>query len=71
MRDPMLAAFAKEMLKMSDKDIEKVSPEQEQDFKNAMVNFAKYRLVAEVVKARYCARRRAGGTKARPQRRAD
>ncbi|RJP69615.1 MAG: hypothetical protein C4532_10745 [Candidatus Abyssobacteria bacterium SURF_17] len=55
MRDPMLTAFAKEMLKMSDEDIEKVPPEQEQDFKNAMANFAKYRLVAEVAQARYCA----------------
>lgn len=55
MRDPMLTAFAKDMLKMSDEDIEKVPLEQEQDFKNAMENFAKYRLVAEVVKAKYCA----------------
>ena len=55
MRDPVLMAFAKDVLGMSDEDISKVTPEREQEFKNAMENMAKYRLVAEVVKSKYCA----------------
>jgi uncharacterized repeat protein (TIGR04076 family) len=55
MRDPVLTAFAKDMLGMSDEDIAKVSPEQEQEYKNALENMAKYRIVAEVVKSKYCA----------------
>ena len=54
MRDPMIVAFAKEMLGMSDEDIEKVQPEMEQEYKNAIENMAKYRIVAEVVKSKYC-----------------
>jgi hypothetical protein len=42
MRDPVLTAFAKDMLGMSDEDIAKVSPEQEQEYKNALENMAKY-----------------------------
>ncbi|MBI5118223.1 hypothetical protein HZA56_17235 [Candidatus Poribacteria bacterium] len=54
MKDPMLTALAKDMLQMSDEDIASVSPEREQAFKNAIENMAKYRLVAEVVKSKYC-----------------
>ncbi len=54
MRDPVIMAFAKDMLGMTDEDIEKVTPEKEQEYKNAMENLAKYRIVAEVVKAKYC-----------------
>lgn len=54
MRDPMIVAFAKDMLGMSDEDIEKVSPEKEVEYKNAIENMAKYRIVAEVVKSKYC-----------------
>jgi len=55
MRDPVLTAFAKDVLGMSDEDIAKVSAEQEQEYKNTLKNMAKYRLVAEVVKSNYCA----------------
>jgi uncharacterized repeat protein (TIGR04076 family) len=51
----MLMAFAKDMLDMSDEDIAKVSPEQEQEYKNTLQNMNAYRLVAEVVKSKYCA----------------
>ncbi len=54
MRDPVILAFAKDMLGMSEEDIAKVTPEKEQEYKNAMENMAKYRIVAEVVKAKYC-----------------
>jgi hypothetical protein len=54
MKDPMLLAFAKDMLGMSDEDVAKVTPEMEQSFKNAMENMAKYRLVAEAIKSKYC-----------------
>lgn len=43
------------MLGMSDEDIEKVTPEQQQEYKNTLENMGKYRIVAEVAKSRYCA----------------
>ena len=55
MRDPVLMAFAKDVLNMSDEDIEKINPEQEQEYVNTMKNMAAYRIVAEVVKSKYCA----------------
>ena len=55
MRDPVLTAFAKDMLGMSDEDIARVTPEQELEYKNTMENMAKYRIVAEVAKSKYCA----------------
>jgi uncharacterized repeat protein (TIGR04076 family) len=54
MKDPMLLALAKDMFGMSDEDIARVTPEQEQTYKNVMENMSKYRLVAEVVKSKYC-----------------
>ncbi len=54
MRDPMVMAFAKDMLGMTDEDIAKVTPEKEQEYKNAIENMTKYRIVAEVVKSKYC-----------------
>jgi uncharacterized repeat protein (TIGR04076 family) len=54
MKDPMLLAYAKDVLEMSDEDLAKITPEQEQEFKNAFDNMMKYRLVAEVVKSKYC-----------------
>lgn len=54
MRDPMVMAFAKDMLGMTDEDIATITPEKEQEYKNAMENMAKYRIVAEVVKSKYC-----------------
>ena len=53
-RDPMIMAFAKDMLGMSDEDVAKITPEKEQEYKNAMENMANYRIVAEVVNSKYC-----------------
>jgi uncharacterized repeat protein (TIGR04076 family) len=55
MRDPMLMAFAKDMLGMTEEDIATITPEQELEYKNTMENMAKFRIVAEVVKSKYCA----------------
>jgi uncharacterized repeat protein (TIGR04076 family) len=55
MKDPGMIAVARNVLGISDEDIEKVTPEQEQEFKNTLENMGKYQLVAEVVKSRYCA----------------
>jgi uncharacterized repeat protein (TIGR04076 family) len=55
MEDPAMRAVAKNVLGMSDEDIEKVTPEQEREYKNSIENMGKYRMVAEVVKSRYCA----------------
>ena len=54
-RDPVLMAFAKDILGMSDEDVARITPEQEQEYKNTMDNMAKYRIVAEVAKSKYCA----------------
>ncbi len=55
MKDPGMIAVAKNVLGMSDEDIEKITPEQEQGFKNSIESMGKYQLVAEVVKTKYCA----------------
>jgi hypothetical protein len=55
MKDPMLIAYAKNVLEMSDEDMAKISPEQEQEFKIGFENMMKYQLVAEVASAKYCA----------------
>lgn len=55
MKDPAMRAVARNVLGMSDEDIEKVTPEQEREYKNSIENMGRYRLVAEVVKSRYCA----------------
>ena len=52
--DPMIEAFAKDMLGMSDEDLAQFTPEKEQEYKNAMGNLANYRIVAEVVSSKYC-----------------
>ncbi len=54
MKDPMLIAYAKDVLEVSDEDLAKITPEQEQEFKNAFENMMKYRFVAEVAKSKYC-----------------
>jgi uncharacterized repeat protein (TIGR04076 family) len=46
--------LARQMLGMSEEDMEKVTPGMEEDFINAMPLMAKYRLVAEVVSSKYC-----------------
>ena len=55
MKDQMLIAYAKDVLGVSNEDIAKITPEQEQEFKNAFENMMKYRLVAEVATSKYCA----------------
>jgi hypothetical protein len=55
MRDTMLMAYAKDVLLMTEEDLNKITPEQEQEFKNAFENMMKYRLVAEVSFSKYCA----------------
>jgi uncharacterized repeat protein (TIGR04076 family) len=55
MKDPMLIAYAKDVLEVTDADLAKITPQQEQEFKNAFENMMKYQLVAEVTKAKYCA----------------
>ncbi|GAB4342111.1 MAG: hypothetical protein Kow0099_19390 [Candidatus Abyssubacteria bacterium] len=55
MRDPMLIAFGKDVLGMTDEDMAKIPHDRDQEYLNAMKNMAKYRLVAEVVKSKYCA----------------
>ncbi|RJP14351.1 MAG: hypothetical protein C4520_21810 [Candidatus Abyssobacteria bacterium SURF_5] len=55
MKDPMLLAYAKDVLEVSDEDLAKITPAQEQEFKNAFENMMKYKMVAEVTKSKYCA----------------
>ena len=55
MQDERMKALAKDFLGMSEPDMAKVTPEQELQYRNTMENMAKFRLVAEVKKARYCA----------------
>ena len=52
--DPMIEAFAKDMLGMTEEDMAKITPEKQQEYKNAMENMAKYRIVAEVASSKYC-----------------
>ena len=54
MKNPIIMAFAREMLQMTDEDMAKVTPQQEEEFQNALENMGKYRLVAEVDKSKYC-----------------
>ena len=55
MKDPMLVAYAKDVLEMSDEDMAKITPKQEEEFKIGFANMMKYQLVAEVTSAKYCA----------------
>ncbi len=52
--DPMIEAFVKDMLGMTEEDMAKITPEKQQEYKNAMENMAKYRIVAEVASSKYC-----------------
>jgi uncharacterized repeat protein (TIGR04076 family) len=54
MQDPMIEAMARDMLGMSDEDMARITPQQEEEFKNLIANMTQYRLVAEVVKSKYC-----------------
>ena len=54
MTDEELIALAKDMFGMSDEDIARVSAEEREAYKNFFANSSRYRLVAEVVKSKYC-----------------
>jgi len=40
--------------KMTDEDLEKITPEQEEELKNVGLKAGRYRVVAEVVDSKYC-----------------
>jgi len=52
--DPVLKAYAKDVFAMPDEDLVKLTAREERAYKNVGENMAKYRLVAEVTKAKYC-----------------
>lgn len=53
--DEMLRQLAVNALGMTEEDLAKITPEREGAFKNLLLNIGRYRLVAEVVSAQYCA----------------
>ena len=53
-KDEGLKAMAIEMFGMTDEDMEKVTPEMEQELVNAMGEIGNYRLVAEVINSKCC-----------------
>ena len=53
-QDEMLKGFLIGHLGMSDEDLEKITPEQEEELKNVGAKAGRYRVVAEVVKSKYC-----------------
>ncbi|MEW6442761.1 MAG: hypothetical protein AB1640_17625 [bacterium] len=53
-RDEGLRTMAAQMFGMSQADMEKVTPEMEEELLNAMPVIGDYRLVAEVVSSKYC-----------------
>ena len=55
MVDEMLKGFLGGQLGMSDEDMEKISPEQEEELKNVGMKGGKFKVVAEVVNSQYCA----------------
>jgi len=54
MQDEMLKGFLVGHLGMSDEDLEKISPEQEEELKHVGAKGGRYRVVAEVVNSKYC-----------------
>ena len=52
--DMKMKQIAVGMLKMTEEDLAKVTPEQEEEFLNAVNMLGKYRMTAEVVSAKYC-----------------
>lgn len=46
--------MAKDVFGMTDEDIARISPEKQAEYKRFLTNTPKYRLVAEVVKSKYC-----------------
>ena len=53
-QDEMLKGFLGGYLGMSDEDMGKITPEQEEELKNVGSKAGKYRVVAEVVNSEYC-----------------
>jgi uncharacterized repeat protein (TIGR04076 family) len=53
-QDEMLKGFLGGHLGMSDEDMGKITPEQEEELKNVGSKAGKYRVVAEVVNSEYC-----------------
>ena len=53
-QDEMLKGFLGGHLGMSDEDMEKITPEQEEELRNVGSKAGRYRVVAEVVKSEYC-----------------
>ena len=53
-QDEMLKGFLGGHLGMSDEDLAKITPEQEEELKNVGSKAGKYRVVAEVVNSEYC-----------------
>jgi uncharacterized repeat protein (TIGR04076 family) len=52
--DMRMKQIAVGLLKMSEEDMAKITPEQEEEFLNAVNMMGKYRMEAEVVSAKYC-----------------
>jgi uncharacterized repeat protein (TIGR04076 family) len=53
-QDEMLKGFLVGHLGMSDEDLAKITPEQEEELKNVGSKAGRYRVVAEVVNSEYC-----------------
>jgi hypothetical protein len=53
-QDEMLKGFLGGHLGMSEEDMEKITPEQEEELRNVGSKAGKYRVVAEVVNSEYC-----------------
>ena len=53
-QDEMLKGFLGGHLGMSDEDMEKITPEQEEELRNVGSKAGKYRVVAEVFNSEYC-----------------
>ena len=52
--DMRMKQIAVGLLKMTEEDMAKITPEQETEFLNAVNMLGKYRMTAEVVSAKYC-----------------
>jgi len=53
-QDEMLKGFLVGHLGMTDEDLEKITPEQEEELKTVGSKAGRYRVVAEVVDSKYC-----------------
>jgi uncharacterized repeat protein (TIGR04076 family) len=53
-KDESLKMMASQMFGMTEEDMQKVTPELEEELLNAMARIGNFRLVAEVVSSKYC-----------------